>query len=159
MSVWRDKLVSGLEGPPGLSRLMDLYESNYRGLSRLIPLVRQLRGDLVAEGRRGDPDLHVRIREQTTYTTRLELTYLFSGVADPALEVRLFHDARVAEVLSCCGHPRHHALASFSELAGEQITRRWPRNLLLAKWLDYLLATPRPLLQSRSGRGAPGTAR
>lgn len=158
MRAWQDKLITGLEEPPGLARLMDLYESNYRDLCRLLPLLRQLRGGHLSEGRGGDPDLHLRIHEQTTYTTRFELTYLFDGEADPAVEVRMFHDARLAEVISCCGHPRHHALRSFSELAGAQIMRRWPRNLLLAKWLVYLLAGPRPMLQSPPPRQGGASA-
>ena len=133
--------LEGLLGPRRLARLMDLYESNYRQLMRIAPAVRELEGVAVSS-LPDDLDLHLETIEQTRYTTCLRLTYYFPDASgelepDPAVTVRLFHDARVAEVLSCRGHPRHRALAGFRALPGEQIRRRWPRNLLLAKWLEF----------------------
>ena len=108
--------------PVSFVSLMTLYESNYIRLRRLAGDVRMLSGRLLSSAPR-ECDLHLTVVEHSRYTSILRLTYLFqdaSGpVADPDLELRVYHDARLAEA-SGCGR-------------GE----RWLRNMMLNKWLDY----------------------
>ena len=60
-------------------------------------------------------------------------------VADPDLAVRLYLDARVAEVTAWAAFHRHELLADLTERYSRELDRRWARNIVLGKWLDYLL--------------------
>ncbi len=112
--------------PRSFTSLMTLYESNYIRLGRLVPGLRRLQGALRSEVA-GEPALELAVVEQCRYTTALQLTYLFGEGAgaqrEPGLELRVYHDARLAE--AC------HAGA------GRDRGERWSCNMLLNKWLEY----------------------
>ena len=92
--------ISWRARPRSFTSLMTLYESNYIRLGWLVPGLRALRGSLRSEVA-GGPALELAVVEQCRYTTALNLTYLFGdGGAterEPSLEVRVYHDARLAE--------------------------------------------------------------
>jgi uncharacterized protein YqiB (DUF1249 family) len=126
--------------------LMELYEINYRLLNKLIADLTALQGSLVSRVN-GSPDLHLKVEERSRFTTTLALTYHFEGsdggiVADPDLDIRIYHDARLAEAMSCRRHGRKGGMG----LAGEHVPKRsevdcrWESNLFLEKWLAYTLA-------------------
>ncbi len=127
---------------PNLSGLMGLYEQNYRRLLRLLPEW-PLPFDEAVSRSSADRDLHMRVVERTKYTTTVHLTYFFEEadgrVSDPDMEVRLFHDAQLAEVLACGMHPRSLNFGDFDFESASAVDVRWGRNLFLNKWLDYLL--------------------
>jgi uncharacterized protein YqiB (DUF1249 family) len=133
VTSWRARPVSFVS-------LMTLYESNYIRLRGLVGDVRALAGGAVSSVR-GDLDLHVAALEHSPYTTILRLTYLFdeagATVADPDLEVRVYHDARLAEASRCARWVRHPGLAGLRSGLPEALGERWLRNMLLNKWLDY----------------------
>ena len=56
----------------------------------------------------------------------------------PDLWVRLYRDASVAEALSCKERPPWRAEEEGEE-AHDFLSAQWRRNLLLGKWLEYLL--------------------
>jgi uncharacterized protein YqiB (DUF1249 family) len=89
----------------------------------------------------GDLDLHDEALEHSPYTTILRLTYFFEddagSVADPDLEVRVYHDARLAEASRCARWVRHPGLARVRAGLPATLGERWLRNMLLNKWLDY----------------------
>ena len=58
-------------------------------------------------------------------------------VADPDLLVRIYHDALMAEAMACTRHHRHAALKEFDTRPGAELSRRWTRNVMLNKWLEY----------------------
>jgi uncharacterized protein YqiB (DUF1249 family) len=127
--------------PRGFLALMTLYESNYVRL-------RQLTGafDALPERCRstpaGDFPLYLCVDERSRYTTTLTLTYRFNLpngdlAADPDLQVRVYHDAHLAEALGCTQQHRHPQLGDWQANAPLQMGRRWRRNMLLNKWLDY----------------------
>ncbi|NIR59208.1 MAG: DUF1249 domain-containing protein [Gammaproteobacteria bacterium] len=124
-----------LAEPRTFAGLMELYESNYERLRRLIP-------EVPGQRRRvsripGALDLHLEILEHHRYTTDLWLSYLFEdagrGIAEPAVEIRLYHDARQAEALACSR--RHEPAASDRALES-----KWEINRFLNKWLGYCLS-------------------
>jgi uncharacterized protein YqiB (DUF1249 family) len=92
----------------------------------------------------GDCDVHLQVVETTRYTMTLKLTYLFETpgnqdpFADPDFTLRIYQDARQTEALSCLNEHRH---ALLRRLSGEndELDRRWRRNVVLNKWLIYLL--------------------
>lgn len=133
VTSWRARPVSFVS-------LMTLYESNYIRLRSLVGDVRRLGGRAVSSVP-GDLDLHVEALEHCPYTTILRLTYFFDGdpgpVADPDLEVRVYHDARLAEASRCARWVRHPGLAGLQSGLPASLGERWLRNMLLNKWLDY----------------------
>lgn len=125
--------------PQGFVSLMDLYENNYMRLRRLIPELDKL--PLRAVSRvEGCLDLHVEIRERTRFTTTLLITYLFdepgSQAAEPALQVRIYHDANQAEVLT--GHLKH-GRQHFDHISDSALAVKWKLNRFLYKWLGFCL--------------------
>jgi len=132
--------ISWRARPRSFVSLMTLYESNYIRLGWLAPELRRLRGSLVSRVA-GEPALELSVVEQCRYTTAFRMTYLFGeGDAmerEPQLDVRVYHDARLAEACGSGPAPAHPRLRRLA--AGVAATRgeRWGCNMLLNKWLEY----------------------
>ena len=128
------------------SDLMEVYETNYRLLARLIP---NLRSVVDHEVSAVDEclDLHLRLVERHKYTTLISLTYLFDRegsperVAEPGVLIRLYHDARVAEVYDCGACVEEGTIDAEDTRHGapDLAERQWSVNLFLEKWLAYCL--------------------
>jgi uncharacterized protein YqiB (DUF1249 family) len=138
---WSTQLIR--TGRPSVGNLMALCEENYRALMRLIPRLRQIRGELrsVLDG---DLDLHLEILEQTPYTTLLRLTYFFphdDGLVhrerspDPDALLRVYYDAGQVEVLDL----RQTALPVHNRYGSTALETKWKVNLFLKKWLDFCI--------------------
>jgi uncharacterized protein YqiB (DUF1249 family) len=134
--------VSWRARPGDFVSLMTLYESNYLRLNQWLPQLSAMQGDYLSNPA-GDCSLLCRIEEHGKYTTTFLLTYQFESVAgtfgDPDLRVRAYHDAHVAEVLSCARWHQHNVLASIRHTLQMQLCDRWLRNVMLNKWLDYCI--------------------
>ena len=134
VTSWRSRPVSFVS-------LMTLYESNYIRLRALVHDVRAISGRIVSHAPE-DCDLHLELIEHCPYTSILRLTYLFedetAAVAEPDLEVRVYHDARLAEASSCAQWVRHPSLRKIRSSLSVTMGEKWLRNMMLNKWLDYL---------------------
>jgi uncharacterized protein YqiB (DUF1249 family) len=119
---------------------MSLYESNFVRLRWLLPDDRRLSGSLVSRVP-SDLPLYLDVFERSRYTTTIRLTYFFEEdgvpVPDPDLTIRLYLDAHLAEAMACTRHHRHKALKPFDTRPGVELSRRWARNVMLNKWLEY----------------------
>lgn len=131
--------------PGTFSALMDLYECNYINMRRLIPVMPKTPVALVSRIP-GSLDLYFKLIERFRYTSELSLTYRFiqygTAFAEPDLRVRVYHDARLAEVLTA--HLRHFPAFDAESLATQyadstQLHSRWKINRFLFKWLNYCL--------------------
>jgi uncharacterized protein YqiB (DUF1249 family) len=135
VTSWRARPVSFVS-------LMSLYESNYLRLCELMGDVRRHDGTRVSRVA-GDCDLHLTVLEHAPYTTTIRLTYLFDDadlrLADPDLEIRVYHDARLAEASACGRWIRHASLEHVRAGIPAQLGERWLRNMMLNKWLDYCM--------------------
>ncbi len=122
--------------------LMSLYESNYLRLQQLIPELDRLDGYFRSRVA-GDCDLHVEILVRSRYTVTLALSYFFyeDGVriADPDMKVRAYLDGQLAESMGFSGEHRHAAFTRLSRVHRAELDARWRRNIILNKWLDYLM--------------------
>ncbi|MEL7024787.1 MAG: DUF1249 domain-containing protein [Pseudomonadota bacterium] len=134
--------------PRSFAGLMSVYESNFLRLWHLFPKLDELSGTRVSEAGDGDLPLHVNVEERTRYTLTIRLTYLFeednasgevASIADPDLRLRIYFDGRLAEVMSMSAQHRHHILRDIAASHRETLDSRWQRNMLLNKWLEYLL--------------------
>lgn len=133
--------------PRSFVGLMSVYESNYLRLLHLVPDLAQIDGCYRSRVA-GDCELHLEIMERSRYTVTLNLTYYFDSddgrVADPDMLVRAYLDGRLAEAVSLGrrGRKQQHLHAEFRRLIrehGRELGVRWQRNMVLNKWLDYLL--------------------
>ena len=126
--------------PVSFVSLMTLYESNYIRLRRLAGDVRRLSGEVKSRVP-GECDLHLVVVEHSRYTSILRMTYVFEDlagpVADPDLELRVYHDARLAEASGCGRWVAHPALRDIRSSLSAALGERWLRNMMLNKWLDY----------------------
>ena len=127
---------------PKLSRLQDLQTEIYRQLQLLIP-------DEIAyydsfQSRvAGSPLLRMDILERHPYTHFLRLTYQFEKDEKreiaPDAHIRIYNDARLAEVTSF-NHDQGFTRTASPYFPPNQLFQRcWRQNQALDKWLSYLL--------------------
>lgn len=132
-----------LPGQSDLSHLMWLYERNYQ-------LARNLLGELdddvfEAEIQSKNDDLALSLTrlDKQNHTEMWHLTYWFhdgdQDVADPDLELRLYHDTKQAECWRVGQHNHLDLLRHFKTDATDAMEQKWQRNMMLNKWLQYLL--------------------
>ncbi len=128
--------------PGSLGGLVSLYEGNYLKLVTLLGDPHRLRGSAVSRAKH-DSDLHLTVADGSRYTRLLRLTYFFEDpagvVAEPDVAVRLYLDARVAELAAWAGFQRHPRLLALKWGNSGELDRRWEANMALGKWLDFLL--------------------
>jgi len=137
--------VSWRSRPRSFVALMSLYESNFIRLRALCGDPAALLGEYRSQVA-GDCELVLSIAEQTPYTTALTLTYLLApeaGAASGELErypdvcIRVYSDARLAEVRHWAQAPAHPALRALRRGAERELDQRWAMNMMLNKWLEY----------------------
>jgi uncharacterized protein YqiB (DUF1249 family) len=121
---------------------MDLYDGNYRLIRMLIPDLDRM-PDCSVSRVDGSPDLYLKIVERCKYTTIISLSYIFETddgecIADPNLIIRLYHDARQVEAMSC---RNSGFMPANKKRFGDTpaLNCKWESNLFLEKWLDYSL--------------------
>jgi uncharacterized protein YqiB (DUF1249 family) len=129
--------------PGSFSGLMTIYESNYLKFDQLI--LKTLPEEPYSVSRiSADCDLHLEILRREPYTSTVKLTYWLEDdggqvIPDPDLVVRIYHDARLVEGVGGRNNHHHHVLKSLALSHAGELDRRWQVNIMLNKWLDYLL--------------------
>jgi uncharacterized protein YqiB (DUF1249 family) len=128
--------------PKSFIGLMSLYDSNYLRLKLLMPELDRLDGYFRSRVA-GDCDLHAEILERSRYTVTMSLSYFFFEegvrVADPDMKVRVYLDGQLAESMGYSGEHRHAVFRRLSRIHGAELDVRWRRNIILNKWLEYLM--------------------
>ena len=132
----------GLFFRPGLKRLQEMQAEIFRQLVLLIPEGITFY-DSFQSHVPGSPLLKMDILERHPYTDFLRLTYQFDDNEKreiaPDAHIRMYHDARLAEVTSFNPDQGFTRLAH-PAIPGQQLLQRsWRQNLALDKWLSYLL--------------------
>ena len=125
--------------PHGFVSLMDLYESNFIKLKKLIPDVQSIDSPVISKAP-GHLNLFLTVVEKNKYTTTFYLSYCFdtdNGLQmEPNFRIRIYHDAQLAEVMG--GHLQHGRL-KFDHLPADALKEKWRLNRFLNKWLGYSL--------------------
>jgi uncharacterized protein YqiB (DUF1249 family) len=120
-----------------------LAEHNYARVMDLIPALRAM--PRAARSRvRGAQDLHLQVLEQCAYSTVFVLVqysrYARAWRPNPEVKVRVYHDLRVAEVLSYRNpFGERHAYPCSPEQPFQPDAKR-ELNFFLWKWLGHCLA-------------------
>jgi len=121
---------------------MEIYECNYIRIRNLLPDIDSM-PDVVISRVDGVLDLHLRVIERCRFTTTFNLTYCFTDpdgrFPAPDMQVRMYHDAQVAEVISC-GRRRGLRHALYNRMYHSYtLVEKWRMNRFLQKWLGYCL--------------------
>ncbi|MEK6806823.1 MAG: DUF1249 domain-containing protein [Pseudomonadota bacterium] len=128
--------------PVRLAALMELYERNFLMVEQLVPEL-ELPFDTAISRCATDLPLHLTTLERSRYTCAFKLTYEFTDErgtrCDPDLQLRVYRDARVVEALRCVTRPPWQADGEGDPQVERFLSAQWSRNLLLYKWLVYLL--------------------
>jgi uncharacterized protein len=129
---------------PHMSRfawLMGLYGENFQRLSRMFQ-PQSLSAGIYVSRIPGGLDLMVEVLEQHPYTVELRLSYRMhdavTGQPDPSAYVRLYRDARQAEVTHCYIGRHWQDVLGLRPSVQAMLGHRLRMNSFLNKWLDYL---------------------
>jgi len=132
----------GLCFKPRLKRLQEMQAEIYRRMLLLIPEQVSF-CDSFQSRVRNSPLLKMDILERHPYTHFLRLTYQFENAEGteiaPDAHIRLYKDARLAEVTSFDPLQGCRRLAHPGLPHQHLLQRSWRQNLALDKWLNYLL--------------------
>jgi len=127
---------------PDLYNMMQVYEGNYRRLLYILPRLREIRGSVVSK-LHGRPVLFIHMREQCKYTSLFSITHYLSVnsrlVADMHLQVRAYHDARLAEVTAYQRHSRFLPVYDYPNPHMYQPFEKRQVNLFLREWLQFCI--------------------
>ena len=123
------------------SSLSEVFELNFKKISRLVPLLPLVKGDLIGI-KKPSNDLYLLCHEKSKYTGTYTLTHRVNsshGVINrPDIRFKLYFDAKLLEVDSICKETRinsHHPLINdCSDLAFQL-----ELNVFMLRWLDYCL--------------------
>lgn len=146
-----------------LTALMDLYERNYVRLLKLIPDLEGIEDTTVSQVG-GSPDLHLQVLERSRFTTTLYLTYFFAvedggAIADPGLQVRIYHDAKLVEAMASRYRPGIGAMPPGCIAKLPILDWKWEINLFLDKWLTYCLAQGHRFTRADEGAACDDSSR
>ncbi len=135
--------------PGSFTGLMTLYESNYIKLSQLIAefdSFPEAHAGLAVSSSDEDCDLYLAVKRRRPYTTSLKLTYLFApetsqsqSIPDPDLWVHIYHDARLVEARRPRVQLTSKMFGATTPAWSRELDWRWRDNMMLNKWLDYLI--------------------
>lgn len=124
--------------------LEKLCESNYQKLFRLIPNLCSLSNNAIGYTL-DKPPLHLYVLERDRYTLTIELSYSFNHLSAeqilPAVKIRVYLDARLAEVIRDYDRPAVNYVYKNPAAIREIQNYKWRLNYFLDKWLDHCLQT------------------
>lgn len=135
-------LVSYLGGTRKTISVMQLYERNYCRLQCLIPDI-ELIGQRMEKSVVGESQIMLNAVEQFKYTSVITLIQPLGDediyLSDPRMNIRVYHDARVAEVLSFQNHGYFRPKYDYPNPCMYQPREKKRVNLFLSEWLDFLI--------------------
>ena len=122
-----------------LSELMRTYETNYAKLNALIPSNASV-GDVRCY-QAANMTYQIQVDEITKYTTLVDICQSDDVPVFPLprMSVRLYHDARVAEVSECAHLKRVHARYDYPNDKMVQQDEKAQLNRFLGDWLTFCL--------------------
>jgi uncharacterized protein YqiB (DUF1249 family) len=131
------------EAASGVRSLMPLYEHNYRLMVRLVPALRSIDRP-VSLILHDHPISSISVTECTRYTCMLVVRHAFGPhddylLPDIRMQLRVYHDARLIEVLSYQNRGR---LAPFYSYPNSEMFCPFEKrqvNLFLSEWLWWSL--------------------
>ena len=119
-----------------------ICESNYQKLLRLVPDLLSFKESATGIAHH-QSNLYLKVLALSPYTMTIELSHCFNTPSDrfvePALHIRLYLDAQIAEVLNDHNRPQVTQVYKNPSLSTEIMNYKWRLNYFLQKWLDHCL--------------------
>ncbi|HTN31045.1 MAG TPA: DUF1249 domain-containing protein [Pseudomonas sp.] len=129
-----------------LRELQASCEANYQRLMKLLPDMRadspRVRRVALSQGEHLLGVLAVDVLENCPYTTSLRVRQEngLPWLPVPQLDVRVYHDARMAEVVGAAGSRRFLGRYPYPNAAMHQPDEKAQLNLFLGEWLSHCQA-------------------
>ncbi|WXL25229.1 DUF1249 domain-containing protein [Ectopseudomonas mendocina] len=137
-----------------LIELQAACEANYARLMRLLPAMREsteVRRVALSQGDYAYGVLSLKVLETCPYTSTVEVCQEYSLDWLPAskMEVRVYHDARMAEVISAQNARRFRGIYPYPNAAMHHPDEKTQLNVFLGEWLSHCLNCGHELTQVR----------
>ncbi len=128
-----------------LRELQAACEANYLRLMRLLPDMRSdpdTRRIAMSQGDRLLGVLVLSVTESCPYTTTVRVSQedCLPWLPVPKMDVRVYHDARMAEVITAENARRFRGIYSYPNAQMHQPDEKNQLNLFLGEWLGHCLA-------------------
>jgi hypothetical protein len=123
-----------------LAALPRLYEQNYRALLQLMPDLHSIQNE--SQLTLNDMEyLNITISEQCRYTTVIDIGHLLNNalLPDLSMTVRVYHDARMAEVIRYQCHGRFKPSYNYPNEWMYQPLEKRQINLFFDDWLKHCI--------------------
>ena len=144
MAMTNDQILNNLiynQKKVTYSYISDIFELNFKKISRLIPLLPSINSDFVGI-KEPSNDLFLLCHNKAPYTGTYTLTHQIKSqeamINRPDICFKIYFDARLLEVTSICKETRindsHPLINNCSDLAFQL-----ELNLFMLRWLDYCL--------------------
>ena len=144
MAMTNDQILNKLiynQKKATYSNISDIFELNFKKISRLIPLLPSIKDDFVGI-KKPSNDLFLLCHDKAPYTGTYTLTHKIKSqdviINRPDICFKIYFDARLLEVTSICKETRindsHPLINDCSDLAFQL-----ELNLFMLRWLDYCL--------------------
>ncbi len=119
-----------------------VYEINYRLLLKLIPGISELPDEVLLLGD-DSYAVTVSVVERCRFTTSITLNHDLKShdifVVNPSVKIRIYHDARLAEVVACQQGSKFFAVYPFILAKVPFQNEKRDVNLFLREWLNHCL--------------------
>ena len=119
---------------------LGLYERNFNKLLAWLPDLNRREGAYMLPVANLSP-VRIEVVEQSPYTTTIDIRQNLQGggpwVSALVMKVRIYHDARVAEVISCQGV---HSFQAFYPYPNPRMLQPYEKrrvNQFFGEWLSY----------------------
>nr|WP_241194864.1 DUF1249 domain-containing protein [Pseudomonas fulva] len=137
-----------------LAGLQAACEANYARLIRLLPDMRTTQSSRSIGMTQGDQMLGVLVLDVVlacpyTTTLRIRQEHSLPWLPVPVMEVQVYHDARMAEVVSAEHARRLRSIYPYPNAAMHQPDEKAQLNLFLGEWLSHCLACGHELVSAR----------
>lgn len=128
-----------------LRELQAACEANYLRLTRLLPEMREVGATRRIALSQGDLALGVltlEVLQSCPYTSTVQVSqaHCLSWLPVPKMEVRVYHDARMAEVVRAENARRLRSIYAYPNAQMHQPDEKSQLNLFLGEWLSHCLA-------------------
>jgi hypothetical protein len=127
---------------PDISHLMAVCELNYARLQKLFPHMHNSHHHEIAltTERQNFGAVHFTVQERAPFTTHLSITRTeYKWSTNWQMKVRIYHDAKLAEVIECQSQPRIRAVNDYPNPLMHQRDEKMQLNIFLGEWLQNCL--------------------
>lgn len=125
---------------PSLPKFLTLCERNYANMNRLLP--KEQKEGAANRVSIANEEYEIKVLDNAKYTTDVSITQCSSnvGLFTPPINVRVYHDAKVAEVVHPDYHSRIKPSYGYPNPKMHQKDEKYQVNAFLHDWLSFCMS-------------------